>query len=428
MSIDKLLDSWYLMRIASLASSIISKQKPQANFTFYLVMNLCRQFIYARSAGLITCLAFKEYVEPLKHLFNKCSGLNFNICAEEFYKILRELDMGSGVFILTHWLISIFDYQERAAYIWEHFPLFYSIARELYLEKDANIIENKFIREDRIIDPWTGQRFTHRFYVRRERNTLLKTLKTLSNYGGSLANYVDDKLRECSCINENNWIRLLAVALYALTYDVEEQDVKDICQYSSEKHFSLQYNVKPYKIKVWGNKRLWMATRDYVVDPYFRLLLINCLSKNNPVRQGLERLNEDIVKNEKYLEQLELPGDVWNNMFWEKYLIKMKEEKPVLERIIIRDSRTSARRLFHWLSQHSKYSSRVRRERLFPVYLDITFSLRKNDLDLFIAKSKSIKLDIENKVGILNTEEHILKSYSILRQEISKEFLKSIRF
>ncbi len=60
-------------------------------------------------------------------------------------------------------------------------------------------------------------------------------------------------------------------------------------------------------VKVGGTKRLWVAVRDYVINPYFSgLVSARCES----VSGYLKEINGDLLKGEHYLGQLELPGDV----------------------------------------------------------------------------------------------------------------------
>ncbi|ADI31308.1 hypothetical protein [Staphylothermus hellenicus] len=426
MDLDRLLDAWFLMRIATLGANIRTREKPWLDFTFHQAMNLCHIFAVAKDMRLITWLAVDEYSKTLNFPLRKCEELGFNTSYESFSKFLKELDHGAGVFILAHWLAYIFNYREKADLIWLNFPIFYSIANELYNGKKVDELEKIIIGRKRLRDPWTGLKYTHVYY-NTPRKLLLRTLRTLSNYGGSLANYIDEKLRECSCIDENNWIRLLAAILNILTYEREEFRIGDLCKYAEEKHFLLPRNIEPYrlnKLKVSGTKRLWAALRDYIVNPYFRLLLINSLSENNPIKPFLKQLHEDIVEYEGYLEQLELPGDVWNKVFLDRYIVRLGEKYPELFRknnkIITGDSRTSARRLYQWLSRHVIYGPRVQRERLFPVYLDVTFGLRKGDLELFMNKSESIKRRIEKEIDHLRAQKDVLKAYDILRHELNK--------
>jgi len=128
------------------------------------------------------------------------------------------------------------------------------------------------------------------------------------------------------------------------------------------------------------------------------------------------------VNNEAHLNQLELPGDLWNEEFRKTYLKRLKETEPKsLRRIITNDSRISARRLFHWLHQHSKWNKRVSKENLFPVYLDVTYSLRRSNLDYLMNNSNEIKLKIESEIGNLKNEKDVINAYNIIRQKLSKK-------
>ncbi|RLG44805.1 MAG: hypothetical protein DRN81_03610 [Thermoproteota archaeon] len=405
------------MRIITLAEQIIVKNKPSVGFLFSCIGNICTQFLYAKEIAPITELAVTE--GHFSTLFKECQQISWNIDATKFMSILEALDGNSGIIITAHWLLYIFDLQERAEYIWTHFPLFYSLAKTLKQKQDSKHIENKYILQDSLRDPWTGRQFKHRFYTAKPhllKETLTRTIKNLSDHNGSLTAYINDKLTKCDHVTSENWIRLTAVALYQLTYETSNK-TEDLYEYAKNRNFIQNGNIEPWKIKVGGNKRLWSALRDYIMDPYLRKLLLKNMDNENPAKTYLENMEKSIIESESHLNQLELPGDIWNQKFQQEHMKKLKNMK-IPRKIIVKDARTSIRRLYHWLQQ-SQFKKQVQQERLYPIYIDATFKLRNKHLEHLTKNSTTMKQQILNTTGNPQNEKEIVQAYKIIRQKLS---------
>ncbi|MCR4812126.1 MAG: hypothetical protein K5867_05970 [Bacteroidales bacterium] len=117
-------------------------------------------------------------------------------------------------------------------------------------------------------------------------------------------------------------LKRIAYALYLLTYDGVSNKLKTdsiekylegtcVCsenQYKKAKSFLLKAEsntgFEEYcKKNIFYSKRIWCSIRDYILDPEYSEYFIPEIK---------EVLGEDISEI-KYLRQLELPGDVWNN-------------------------------------------------------------------------------------------------------------------
>jgi len=372
--------------------------------------------MYAKDVSPISKFV-TEGEKRYKDIFQESKTLSLSLSPEKFLKRLYKIDKNKGVFLNAHWLTYLFDYQERVEYIWAHFPLFYSIANEIAEEDNPDLYQ--YLKKERVIGPWTGQRLSHRFHQVHKLNDMVKkTAETLSNYNGSLTKYIDETLQECSIVDNENWISLVAATLNILTYE-KNNDTLSLSQYAEDKHFIIKNKNQPWKIKTGGEKRLWSALKDYLLDPYFRKLFINSISNKNRIKKYLKELDEDIIKYEIYLSQLELPGDLWNEDFFKYYFSNFKKiSDNRIRKIFVTNSRMSARRLFYWLHQQDTFKTRMTSEHLYPIYLDASFTIRKNDLLFLMKHSKHIKSIIEAKIKNTNTESTVLRAYEIIRREL----------
>lgn len=312
----KLLDSWRIMRIMTLAYNVLSKRFPALSWEFDFAVRLYQAFVRSKYKEVFTPLASDEGKKTFDHLFEL--SISTNMSYDEFLRVLMAVDEGSGVLVTAYWLTCIFGYQEKSEFVWAHFPIFYSIAREICESKNASYVTKRYIKEKWVEDPFTGLRFTHRYHKDAGR-LLTRTIEILCEHGGTLNLYIDNMLKRCDMINEENWIRLMAAALNMLTYDEKACVDEDLYEYAEREHFilpketELALNFK--KVKVGGCKRLWVAIRDYIIYPYLnRLVSASCRS----VSQYLNEIYRDLLGGERYFEQLELPGDVWNEDFHKK--------------------------------------------------------------------------------------------------------------
>ncbi|MHA1593923.1 MAG: hypothetical protein ACTSXX_04185 [Candidatus Baldrarchaeia archaeon] len=215
-SIRKLIDSWRVMRVMTLAYNVLSKRFPVSGWELDLVVRLYQAYAVSRYKDVFTPFAIEEWRKAFDHIFKLSisTGMSYG----EFMKVLMDVDEKSGVFITAHWLTCIFDYQEKSEFVWAHFPIFYSIAHEIHGSRDASRVIKRYVKKRWIEDPYTGLRFRHRYH-KAATGLLTRAIENLCKYGGTLTLYIDKALRECGKVGKRNWIRLMTAALNMLTYD-----------------------------------------------------------------------------------------------------------------------------------------------------------------------------------------------------------------
>jgi len=406
------------MRIITLARHILAKRNPVTDWSLALILELYLKLNSYREQSL-TVLSTAKKRTLLSNILDEVTNREIHLPMnyDEALNLINSFDRKAGILVTAHWLTYIFDYQEKAEYIWAHFPLFYSMALEMHETQDPNKIERIFIRNTMLRDPYTTLTFKHRF--KKPKSLLIRTIKILCNYHeGSLTSYINSVLENCT-VHEANWIRLIAASLNALTYDekLPKEEVKPnkIQDYAKKEGFIIQdiaeiiERAKFRKVQVPGTKRLWSALRDYILNPYFNLLLAN---KCNIIRKYIEEINRDIINGEKHLEQLELPGDVRNKDFFDNYVASISAPKGVM----VKNPRICARRLYIWLSRQ-RDSSTIPYDRLYPVYLDVTWRLFWQDI--FMKQSKEIANIIVSELGRLNTEEEVIRAFNIIKSKLN---------
>lgn len=407
------------MRIITLARHVLAKRNPITDWILTLILELYLKLNLYKAQSL-TALSITKRKTSLSNVLNEITGkgIYLPISYNRAIQLINDFDQKVGILITAHWLTYIFDYQEKAEYVWAHFPLFYSIAFEMHEIQDPNKVKHMFIRDTILRDPYTTLTFKHR-YFNNARDLLTRTIRILcNNHEGSLISYINSILENCS-VHETNWIRIIAASLNALTYDkrLPEEKVKPnkIQNYAEKKGFIIQNiekiidKAKFNKIHIPGTKRLWSALRDYILNPYLNQLLAN---KCNSIRKYVKEINMNILDGERHLKQLELPGDVWNTDFFNRYVKKINAPHD----IIINNSRDSARRLYLWLSRQEA-SSKIPYDKLYPIYLDVTWRLFWQDV--FMRQSKEIAYTIISELGELNTEGEVIKAFNIIKNMLN---------
>jgi hypothetical protein len=146
--------------------------------------------------------------------------------------------------------------------------------------------------------PKGEQTFKHRFgAVHKLNKAVERTLKELEKYNKDLVAFMLKKSKDS---HDYAWIKDVASGLYNLTYEANG--------------------------KLDWHKRTWSAFRDYLKGPLHRVYVCKAVTEY----QGEYPSNvlERRRKPEPYLDQLELPGDVWNFRFFEK--IRESYIKPLM--------------------------------------------------------------------------------------------------
>jgi len=232
----------------------------------------------------------EQWFHRFSKAWKKC-GVNINSKGLESHDI-----------ILGHWLTYIFDYAMPAERVWmKAFPIMAYVAYRFRRGVSWKKIIEEHIRPIRsdgkknyefyIKGPKNEQQFKHRFGAHHKLNdNVRRTLKELERkFNRDLVTFMLEKSKDSP---DNRWIRDVARGLHSLTYKSNGE-----------------------KQQFW-HKRTWSAFRDYLKDPFCRDYICKALIQHEGKYSAhvLERWR----KPEPFLDQLELPGDIWNIRFFEK--------------------------------------------------------------------------------------------------------------
>jgi len=302
---------------------------------------------------------------------------------EEFKETLDKFEgkeFGGGVIVTAHWLTYIFDIQEKVEYIWSRFPIFYFMAFRLLSDFNYERIKRDLIKSSQIMDVNINMSLKHRLEKKHKfLKALLRTMKKLAENKNSLPEY----LSRAISISSKNWIKQVAISLSYLSFNREPR------------------------------KRTWSALKDWICEPIMAYLLWN--SSRGALKDKMSVVvNKPISEWEENIEQLELPGDEWNKRFIQRF-------KRVIAKYRMKSSaRKGIRKLYEKLNKSQ--NNLMKRERLFPIYLDISFTVRGDLLTQLIKKSSTIIRRLEMELGNYTPiEEHeIIEAYKLIRREFTR--------
>ncbi len=260
--------------------------------------------------------------------------------------------------VLSHWLTYIFDYQMPADIIWKKcFPIMARIAKEFQEGVPVGEILARYKKDDSL--SMKVETCKHRFMKAHKLDKKLeRTLKILEHCCNR--DLIELMTRISSYGDEGDWVQRVACALYLLTYD-ERIDEKAIIRIlNDKKEFERYYLAR--KGNLW-HKRLWSALRDYLKSGILQYIL-----------KSLENRGYDFnVQNrwrnyQKYLNQLEVPGDVWNEKFYNNVI------DPLIKKLGLRLSKhppKAIRALYkHYRTIFEKYG-------FYPEQFDVTFDFAR---------------------------------------------------
>jgi len=227
-------------------------------------------------------------------------------------------EMTSCEKILTHWLCYVSDRQMPFEKVWDagghvFSQLVYdysrnSISAEDLLNNYYETYTDEKGKQRHRFKAQTGATFAPR-YPTKDFHCILQTLRVLEEYQRNLVFYVVNVIRKFQ--DSPDLLVRIACALHLLTYEVKHNRanserimaiVKDPKQ--SEQH--LRWFKKN---STTNKKRLWCCIRDYKKGVY-----------SNVFASGIEEVVEgesspQLIEtwNALPMDQIELPGDVWNN-------------------------------------------------------------------------------------------------------------------
>ncbi len=308
----------------------------------------------------------------------------------EKYKNEEIDDFESKHLVLSHWLMYIFDYQMPVERVWEKcFPIMTRIVKEFQEGLSADEVIKKYYNDEeghfsieKNVD--NKDKFKHRFMKAKNHRLVEKVERTLKILEKSFnKDLIEFMLTVTSYGNEENWVRKVATGLYLLTYDNEYSDVDEIIDVlNNEEKFERYFSRK--KNNLW-HKRLWSALRDYlkgfIYESYILSSLENYKHHSSKVLSRWRNAN-------KYLNQLEVPGDVWNEKFYERVM------KPIIEKLDKKYSKYPPKGIREIYKDYNKI---FKQHKFYPEQFDVTFDFAR----IFCDKNLCYICPLHNNKNIL---------------------------
>ena len=221
--------------------------------------------------------------------------------------------------ILTHWICYITDRQMPFEIVWDKgghvfSELVYEYSRDGI--SPQQILNNHY---EKYIDKKGKERFRFKSkdgvtfasrYVTDDCQNILQTLEVLNNqrYKRNILVFIADIIQKFQ--DKNDLLIRVTCGLHLLTYQLENKKAnsKKIIEILNDNE-KFEKKLKQFKrTSTNGKKRLWCCVRDYKKGLYHEIF-------NNAIK---EITNNDSTKlinvwNKLPMNQIELPGDVWNN-------------------------------------------------------------------------------------------------------------------
>jgi len=241
---------------------------------------------------------------------------------ENNYNVLRFFpnDFTNSEKILTHWICYITDRQLPFEIVWDKGG---HVLSELVYNYSGNelspkkVLNNHYKERDK--DNMGKQRFWFKSsdnvsfasrFVTDDYQNILQTLGILSNlkYGRNIIAYIVNIIRRFQ--SKNNLLGRVACGLHLLTYQLDGKKA------NPEKIMKILNEDKEFEKKLTefertstiNKKRLWCCVRDYKKGLYYEIFkeAIKEIAGND----AAELVD---IWNKLPMNQIELPGDVWNN-------------------------------------------------------------------------------------------------------------------
>jgi len=233
-------------------------------------------------------------------------------------EILNDYDLDPDEKILAHWLIYITNRGKDADALWENnSPIIKNLVKDY---RDGKSVSN--ICVERLYK--NTEKGKEKLAIRAlpvDVKSIWRTLVVLLDYDKNIVTFMTENVEKWS---KDEFTTRLAFRLYLLSYkdiggklnksDVlelletprkSEEEVQSIRDILCEKS-KFEEGYKVWKSKRW-HKRLWAALRDYKKHETLSEIFIKDIEKNK----------QELWKKNFNEEQLELPGDRWNEKFYE---------------------------------------------------------------------------------------------------------------
>ena len=203
--------------------------------------------------------------------------------------------------------------------------------------------------------------------------SLVRTLILLLRYKKDLIYYISKNMNLC---DKPDKIGRIAFLLYLLSYKDLDKTFHNLSGNERERVLgkvrkyrrALDVSLENFdeEFEKWSssgrfsNKRLWASLRDYLKFKCFSSFFVSHFS-----------LSKDL---DKFLFQLEFPGDVWNKRFANRLLLPIiSDEKVKGNKVFIRSNASQTmRRLFQWLKENG-----VDLKGYYPEQFDVSFDFAR---------------------------------------------------
>jgi hypothetical protein len=241
-----------------------------------------------------------------------CNESNYN-----FINFFRN-DLTNSEKILTHWLCYITDRQMPFEIVWEKGGYVFSelVHTYSYSNCSSQVLLNKYYES--YIDNKGKKRYRFRStdntifasrYVTDDYQNILQTLQVLENYNRNLVKYILSIIKQYQ--TEENLFLIIACCLHILTYQLglhKKADPEKATQTLNDLNKFKETFTAFKRDLTNGKKRLWCSIRDYKKGLYSKIF-------NEAIKEAAGKQAGESIKlwNSLPMNQIELPGDVWNN-------------------------------------------------------------------------------------------------------------------
>ena len=232
-----------------------------------------------------------------------------------FINFFRE-DLSNSEKILTHWICYITDRQMPFEAVWDKGGYVFSelvheykrskLLPQQIIEKYYESYSDKDKKRFRFKSS-DNSTFASR-YITDDYQNILNTLEVLNYYQRNIINFIINIIKRFK--GKEDLLIRIACGLHLLTYqlDSKKANSKEILRVlNDEREFEKKVeNFK--KNSTSGKKRLWCCIRDYKKGLYHKVF-------SEAIREVAGRETSKFISiwDNLPMEQIELPGDVWNN-------------------------------------------------------------------------------------------------------------------
>jgi len=276
---------------------------------------------------------------------------------------------GPEVRILGHWLSYITDRMRKWEDVWHDGALIFSrVAADYVSAKPHHAKVDEFLESYR--GPGTSSRkmrawclpsvgeALYRCRFPADEESIYRTLRLLTRLEWSFVDHLKDLIHRFR--SDPKGLRRVAHCLDILTYRIEMSEDEALRLLQSEKALANNF-ARWDESACKGHKRLWAALRDYRKP-----------GGNDSCYHDLEQCDLSWPSENFGLDQLELPGDVWNIRFF-KCLVEPLAKKAAIP--VTENSALNARHIYEVVKSVEPESS------FYPEQFDVSFDFAQRMCD-----------------------------------------------